>query len=100
MPKQHPYSLLSVLASGSWLTAKRAKLYPLAFLTIQALIFLGFALAGHGHLDAFGRPIGTDFSSFWAASPFFLVGNPAGAYDLSQHNDATTIVFRYEAWYT
>jgi hypothetical protein len=28
MPKQHPYSLLSVLASGSWLTAERAKALP------------------------------------------------------------------------
>jgi alpha-1,2-mannosyltransferase len=100
MPKQHPYSLLSVLASGSWLTAKRAKLYPLAFLTIQAaLIFLGFALAGHGNLDAFGRPIGTDFASFWTASRFVLVGNAAGAYDLIQHNDATTILFGKDVGY-
>ena len=93
MPKQHPYSLLSVLASGSWLTAERAKLYPLAFLTIQALAYLGLVLAGHGNLDAFGRPIGTDFASFWTSSRFVLAGNAAGAYDPYQHHAAQILLF-------
>src|SRR6266446_8396017 len=91
---------LSVLTSGSWLTAERAKLYPLAFLTVRAIIFLASMLAGHGNLDVFGRPIGTDFASFWTASWFVLVGNPAGAYDLIQHHDATTMFFGKEVGYS
>ena len=102
MPKQSPYSLLSVLASGSWLTAERAKLYPLVFLTIQALAYLGLVLAGHGNLDAFGRPIGTDFASFWTASEFVLAGNAANAYHPIQHHAAQTALWGkeldYYAW--
>ena len=102
MPKQPPYSLLSVLASGSWLTAERAKLYPLVFLTIQALAYLGLVLAGHGNLDAFGRPIGTDFASFWTASEFVLAGNAANAYHPIQHHAAQTALWGkeldYYAW--
>jgi alpha-1,2-mannosyltransferase len=94
MPKQQPYSRkLSVLSSGSWLTAERAKLYPLAFLVTNALVFLGFVLAGHGNLDALGKPIGTDFASFWTASRFVLAGNAAGAYDPYQHHAAQILLF-------
>jgi alpha-1,2-mannosyltransferase len=101
MPKQQPYPRkLSVLASGSWLTAERAKLYPLAFLTTQALIFLGFVLAGHGNLDAFGKPIGTDFASFWTASRFVLAGNAAGAYDPYQHHAAQILLFGKDVFYS
>jgi alpha-1,2-mannosyltransferase len=94
MLKQQPYSrALSVLSSGSWLTAERAKLYPLVFLMAQALVFLGFVLAGHGNLDAFGKPVGTDFASFWTASRFVLAGNAAGAYDPYQHHAAQILLF-------
>jgi alpha-1,2-mannosyltransferase len=95
---------LSVLTSGSWLTAERAKLYPLAFLTIQSLIFLGFVLGGRGYLDAFGKPIGTDFASFWTASRFVLSGNAVGAYDPYQHHAAQILLFgkddvEFYAWF-
>jgi alpha-1,2-mannosyltransferase len=104
MPGQQLYFRnLSVLASGSWLTAERVKLYPLAFLTIQALIALGAALSGHGLLDVFGKPLGTDFASFWTASGFVLSGNAAAAYDPSQHHEAQTLLFGkdvdYYAWF-
>jgi alpha-1,2-mannosyltransferase len=86
MPKQQPYSRkLSMLSSGSWLTAERAKFYPIAFLVANTLIFLAFVLAG--------KPIGTDFASFWTASRFVLAGNAAGAYDPYQHHAAQILLF-------
>jgi len=102
MPKLHPYSLLSVLASGSWLTAKRAKLYPLAFLTIQALAYLGLVLAGHGNLDAFGRPIGHRFCELLDCLRVRPGGNAANAYHPIQHHAAQTALWgkevEYYAW--
>lgn len=100
MPKQQLFSrALSVLSSGTWLTAERAKLYPLLFLTIQALVFLGMVLAGHGNLDAFGKPLGTDFASFWTASEFVLAGNAANAYHPIQHHAAQTALWGKEVGY-
>jgi len=76
------------------------KIYPLALLTIEALTFLGFALAG---LDVFGTGKGTDFLSFWTASQLVLDGNAAGAYDPLQHHAAQILLFgqdvNFYAWF-
>lgn len=97
-----PPAVVSVLTSGSWLTAKRAKLYPITFLTVGVLVFLANILAGHGNLGSLGRPIGTDFASFWTASKFVLAGNAADAYRPIQHHAAQTLLFgkqfEYYAW--
>jgi hypothetical protein len=42
-------------------------------------------LTAHGTVDAFGRPLGTDFSSFWTAGRMALEGHAAAAYDWASH---------------
>ncbi|QOZ34964.1 glycosyltransferase family 87 protein [Bradyrhizobium sp. CCBAU 53421] len=90
------------LISGSWLTAKRAKLYPAIFLIVAALVFVANLLTAHGSLGFFDKPIGTDFPSFWTASRFVLTGNAADAYHPLQHHAAQTRLFgkeiEYFAW--
>lgn len=97
-----PRKLEELVASGSWLTAKRARLYPLAFLTVNSLLFLTYVLLGHGNLDPFGKPIGTDFASFWTASAFVLSGNAASAYNPMDHYATQSAMFGksigYHAW--
>lgn len=39
----------------------------------------------HGGVDAGGRPLGSDFSSFWSAGRLALMGVPEAAYDYARH---------------
>lgn len=51
--------------------------------TAAAILFL--LLTSSGTLDLFGRPLGTDFSSFFAAGRMALDGRAAAAYDWNAH---------------
>ena len=63
------------LRQGDFLTPERARLYPRLLLAGfgLALVFL-FATA-HGASDYAGRPLGSDFSSFYAAGRLMLMGH-------------------------
>ncbi|MFL5001446.1 MAG: DUF2029 domain-containing protein, partial [Xanthobacteraceae bacterium] len=54
-------------AKGAWLTPPLITFTAIMMIagTIMALGFL--LLTAHGTVDAYGRPLGTDFSSFWTA---------------------------------
>ena len=41
-------------------------------------------VTANGLVDTQGRPLGTDFSSFYAAGTHVLDGNPAAPYDLAR----------------
>jgi hypothetical protein len=72
---------LGALATGDWLKpplmAFAAALMTGGTLLALVLLFI----TAHGTLDAFGRPLGTDFSSFWTAGRMALQGQAALAYD-------------------
>src|SRR5262245_42385786 len=72
-------------ASGAWLTPGLITFTGLAMLagTLAALVLL-FATA-HGTVDAYGRPLGTDFSCFWTAGRMVLEGRAAAAYHWAAH---------------
>src|SRR5215467_1615980 len=65
------------LRSGRWLTAERARAYPLILLTFYALAVVGWIALSGGLIDPNGKPIGTDFSSFYAAGSWRWKGAPA-----------------------
>ena len=75
----------SRLATGEWLDR------PLV--TFAAVLMIGGTLVGlgllfvtaSGTLDVFGRPLGTDFSSFWTAGRMALEGHAPAAYDWQAH---------------
>ncbi|WP_159109446.1 glycosyltransferase family 87 protein [Bradyrhizobium sp. USDA 3458] len=64
---------------------------------------MAYVLTGHGGLDYRGHPIGTDFSSFWAASRLVLSGHAGNAYDQIKHYAAQQAHFgeavQYYAWF-
>ena len=69
----------------------------LAVLAVAGLV----ALAAVTHLgtrpDPFGRPFGTDFSSFWAAGKLALAGSAAASWDPAAHAAAERSQFSPDA---
>jgi alpha-1,2-mannosyltransferase len=67
------------------MTGSRAIAYRnvlLVMLGLSTLFFLGLSKNG---IDPLGRPIGTDFISFWAAATVAATGHPAAVYDIATH---------------
>lgn len=73
------------LARGEWVSADRiARIALLMLLATIAMIGYLFATAT-GSVDAFGRPLGTDFSNVWTAGRMALEGRAALAWDWQAH---------------
>lgn len=74
-------SLTQRLASGAWLSPAAARFAALMMCvgTLLSLAFIFFN--SHGLLDYAGRPLGTDFSSFWSAGHMAREGRAPQAYD-------------------
>lgn len=71
--------IIAALHDGTWLSAARIRRPAVAAIlgTVGFLLFL--ALTAHGANDYTGRPLGTDFSSFYAAGR--LIQHGADPYD-------------------
>src|SRR3954468_16525760 len=72
-------SLIAVLRDGTWLSAGRIQRLATAAILATAAFLLFLALTAQGANDYSGRPLGTDFSSFYAAGR--LIGLGANPYD-------------------
>jgi alpha-1,2-mannosyltransferase len=81
------------LRNADWLSRDRATAYCriLFWLTLSGTL-LWIALS-HGGVDRSGKPLGTDFVSFWTASEIALGGHPAQVYDVAAHQVAQTALF-------
>jgi len=73
------------LRSGRWLTAARARGYSLLLLGLSALAVAGWIALSDGLIDRNGKPLGTDFSSFYAAGSLVLDGRAAEVYNMAAH---------------
>jgi glycosyl transferase family 87 len=74
------------LRSGEWLTAERMRGYSMVLLGLCAVAMIGWiALSDGGLIDRNGKPIGTDFSSFYAAGSLALEGHATDAYTPAKH---------------
>jgi len=69
------------LRSGAWLTRERMRLVACAALAASLLGAGWLIVTASGFIDAMGRPLGTDFSSFYAAGTLVLDGLPSAPYD-------------------
>jgi hypothetical protein len=76
---------IDVLRTGAWLTRERMRLVGFAVLVAAALGTVYLAVTSDGLNDQFGRPLGTDFSSFYAAGTLVQDGTPAAVYDHVAH---------------
>jgi hypothetical protein len=85
--------IIEALRTGAWLTRARVRLWSVAVL-IAAAGGLGFVLAtAHGLVDFLNRPLGTDFSSFYAAGAHVLAGDPGAPYDAARQHAGEQAIF-------
>jgi hypothetical protein len=78
-------SAAGALSGGAWLTPQRMR-FVAAIMLAGTVAALGYLLiTATGTVDSYGRPVGTDFSSFWTAGRMALDGHAASAYDWKAH---------------
>ena len=64
-----------------FLNRERLTVYPRIFVVAYIVIYGYMTLSGSGSLDYNGKPIGSDFVAFWAASQLILSGQAPEIYD-------------------
>lgn len=86
-------ALLSFFREAGWLDSGRVRSYT----RILFIVFVfGFAIwigLAPGLIDHAGKPLGTDFMSFYAASKLALGGHGAQAWDPAAHQAAEDAIF-------
>jgi alpha-1,2-mannosyltransferase len=98
-PNPAPPRRFGALSQADWLTGKRARTWGWLLLVVTVMIALAWVGAAHGGLDRTGRPLGTDFTSFWAASKLALAGSPQRAYDAAAHHAQQVAIFGRDTGY-
>ena len=80
-------TMIPMLREAPWLHAGRALAWIRILAVVSALAVLALLLATHGgsRPDPWGRPLGTDFVSFWSVARLALAGTPAAAWDPAIH---------------
>ncbi|HEY1941358.1 MAG TPA: glycosyltransferase family 87 protein [Roseiarcus sp.] len=90
----------TAVGEAAWLNGERARAYlRILFVFSLAGALAWIALAHHG-IDRAGKPLGTDFVSFWTASELALNGQPAQAYDVAAHWSAQRTLFGADIGYS
>jgi hypothetical protein len=92
-PDRRIAPILRSVHDANWLTADRAKLFSVSWLAISVIVAVAWLLLARNNLDLLGKPVGTDFVSFWTASQATLAGHPWEVYNMAQHHVAQTRLF-------
>src|SRR4051812_36493540 len=82
---RHQSAMIGHLRSGDWLTADRVRAAGAVSLALACLSILYLLVTSHGTLDAWGRPLGTDFSDVWTAGRMALDGRAPEAWNWAAH---------------
>lgn len=77
--------MISSIISGEWLTADRLRIYPRIFLSLYFIAIVALGAMSSGNVDMRGRPLGTDFVSFYGAGQLVQDGQAPLVYDVSAH---------------
>ena len=88
-----PQAVRSFLRDADWLDGPRAGAYVRILAGVMVVAVAGWLAFSHRGLDPTGKPLGTDFLSFWAASKLALAGHPASVYQPAVHAAAQRAVF-------
>src|SRR5689334_8788911 len=83
--------IIADLRDGTWLSPARIRRLATAALAATLLFLVFLAATSHGLNDYSGRPLGTDFSSFYAAGR--LAGAGGDPYDPSSLQAAQRAIF-------
>src|SRR5262245_61259001 len=73
--------ILDILRAGHWLTHERVRRVAPALVCGYPVSFGFLAITANGFVDAFGRPLGTDFSNVYAAGTYVLEGKAYAPFD-------------------
>lgn len=73
------------IASGEWLEPRIVTYTAVLTISATAICIIGLFATATGTLDLLGRPLGTDFTSFWTAGLMALEDQAADAYVWEQH---------------
>jgi alpha-1,2-mannosyltransferase len=76
---------IGILRSGVWLTRDRIRFVAAILLAFSAIGVVSTVVTATSLNDRLGRPLGTDFSSFYAAGTLAHDGLAAQAYDRASH---------------
>ena len=90
---------LKVLRDAEWLTPERSKRIARLWLAASVFAAIAWVLASHHNVDPVGKPIGSDFASFWTASRLALTGHALQVYDPVAHHAAQTALFGRDVGY-
>jgi hypothetical protein len=99
MPPDLPAALRAALRDADWLNAKRVRAYCLILFAVNVLGFAIWIGLSHGLIDHAGKPLGTDFMSFYAASKLALTGQAAQAWNPYAHQAAQDAIFGRQLGY-
>jgi hypothetical protein len=95
--------LMENLRTGAWLTTERIRGYSLMLLGFYVVAAVAWIALSHGLIDLHGKPLGTDFSSFYAAGSLALEGRATDVYDMAAHYAREQQIFGagipYYAWF-
>jgi alpha-1,2-mannosyltransferase len=70
---------VALVRDAAWLTRGRLFGYAAILIAVSVAV-IGWSLTGHGINDPAGRPVGTDFVSFWTVSSALVHGNERAIY--------------------
>ncbi|GAB1716886.1 MAG: hypothetical protein NTAFB05_19280 [Nitrobacter sp.] len=91
------------LRTGAWLTVERVRGYSIMLLGFYVVAAVVWVALSHGLIDLKGKPLGTDFSSFYAAGSLALEGRAVEVYDMAAHYAREQQIFGagvpYYAWF-
>ena len=86
-------ALMATLRDGAWLTRERMRIAAGAVL-LCTVIVLGFLVITSSHsIDRLGRPLGTDFASFYAAGSAVIDGEAGAPYDPARQHAREQAIF-------
>ena len=74
-PMRDDAAMIALLRNGAFLTGERVRTYPRLLLAGFVLTLGWLFFTAHGVSDYAGRPLGSDFSSFYAAGRMALAGH-------------------------
>jgi alpha-1,2-mannosyltransferase len=83
----------AILRNGDWITRERVWLVAFTLLAASLAGLLYLVVTAHGLVDRQGRPLGTDFSSFYAAGSYVLDGRPEAPFNLAQQHAREQQIF-------
>lgn len=88
-----PQRAIAVMRDAAWFDTERARNYCRILAAVTFVVAFGWIALSHDGVDTAGKPLGTDFLSFWTASKLALSGHAASVYDAHAHYAAQRAAF-------